>query len=133
MSVKYSIISPVRNKDKLAVKTIKGFMHAVTTHFKRFIICDGLNGNTESIIQSYCYNNQWIELINLPDGRFAISGSRTVETFNKGLVLIQKLEFDHLVKPDRIISAQLLDFFNLQTDWEEHTMFYLSEMKFIRN
>ena len=65
--MKYVLITPARNEEEFIEKTIQSVVRQTVLPLKWFIVSDGSTDKTDTIIKHYLKENQWIELIKIPE------------------------------------------------------------------
>jgi glycosyltransferase involved in cell wall biosynthesis len=101
---KYFIVSPARNEEKFIEHTLQSVIRQSLLPERWLIVDDGSNDNTAVIVERFCREFSWIELVSLPDRGFAKYGPGVVEAFDNGYELIKNKYFDYLVKLDCDLS-----------------------------
>jgi len=104
-SIKYVIISPVRNEEKNIEYTIKSVISQTLKPTKWIIVDDGSTDTTADIIKKYAINRDWISLIRLPDrGYYDLMEGGEIKAFYKGYETIKDEGYEFLAKLDGDIS-----------------------------
>lgn len=96
----YIIVSPVKDEEHYIEDTIKSVIGQTVLPYKWIIVDDGSIDNTAKIIEKYCKNYSWIELIRLSRGTQRLPGSGVINAFNAGYELIKDTDYDYIVKLD---------------------------------
>jgi glycosyltransferase involved in cell wall biosynthesis len=101
----YVIITPVNNEALYINNTLNSVVRQSQLPKKWIIVDDGSNDETASIAESYANKYSWIRLLKI-NTQFEprMGGSKVVRAFNYGYSLIDKDEFDFIVKLDGDIS-----------------------------
>ncbi len=98
--VRYVIISPVRNEEKFIGKTLHSVINQTIRPVEWIIVNDGSTDHTESIIDEYACEYQWIKKIDLQDRGFYYPGKGVVAVFNVGYKQLTTNDWEYLVKLD---------------------------------
>lgn len=110
-TVKYYIISPVRNEAKNIINTIESVISQTIRPIKWIIVNDGSTDETEKIVNKYIDNHDWISLINLHDrGYYDLMAGGEIKAFYEGYEQIKNKDYDFLVKVDGDVSFDLTYF-----------------------
>ena len=121
-SIKYIIISPVRNEEKNIEYTIQSVLSQTIKPAKWIIVDDGSSDKTPDIIKKYLPINEWMSLIQLADrGYYDLMGGGEIKAFYKGYEKICDEDFDFLVKLDGDISFDKNYFEDLYKEFELNT------------
>ena len=102
-SVKYVIITPVRDEEQFIEKTINSVVTQTITPIQWIIVNDGSKDRTGEIIDSYAKEYSWILPVHRQDRGFRKSGSGVMEAFYDGYKKINE-DFDFIVKLDGDLS-----------------------------
>src|SRR4030043_2413748 len=92
-TLKYVLISPARNEEDNIEKIINSMISQKVLPEKWVIVSDGSTDQTDDIVKKYLQDNQWMELLRMPnhgDRHFAAK----VNCFNSGYAKVKDLEFD---------------------------------------
>ena len=92
-TLKYVLITPARNEEDNIEKVINSMISQKVLPEKWVIVSDGSTDQTDDIVQKYLQDNQWMELLRMPnhaDRHFAAK----VNCFNSGYAKVKDLEFD---------------------------------------
>ena len=118
-SIKFIIISPVRNEEKNIDYTVQSVLAQTIKPAKWIIVDDGSSDKTPEIIKKYLPNNAWISLIQLADrGYYDLMGGGEIKAFYKGYETIGDEDYDFLVKLDGDISFDKKYFEDLFREFE---------------
>lgn len=104
-TIKYIIITPVRDEEHFIDKTILSVINQTIVPVKWIIVNDGSKDKTGEIIEKYSKINNWIVPVHRPDRGFRKNGSGVMEAFYDGYKKIIE-EFDFLVKLDGDLSFE---------------------------
>jgi biofilm PGA synthesis N-glycosyltransferase PgaC len=112
----YVLITAARNERDNIEKTIKSVVAQTARPYRWIVVSDGSTDGTDELVQKYCLENEWIELLrNVPREERHFGGK--VEAFNLGYAHIKALPFDLIGNLDADLSfdkdffAYLLDKF----------------------
>jgi poly-beta-1,6-N-acetyl-D-glucosamine synthase len=139
-SLKYIMISPVRNEEKNILMTIKAVCSQTIRPIKWIIVDDGSSDRTPEIVEEHAEEMNWISLMRLPDrGYYDLVGGGEIKAFYKGYEQIKGQEFDFLVKLDGDISFSATYFEDIFKEFSENprlgiaggTVFYQEGEKLI--
>ena len=92
-TLKYVLITPARNEEDNIEKVINSMISQKVLPGKWVIVSDGSTDQTDDIVKKYLQDNQWMELLRMPnhaDRHFAAK----VNCFNSGYAKVKDLEFD---------------------------------------
>jgi poly-beta-1,6-N-acetyl-D-glucosamine synthase len=99
-SVKYVIISPVRDEER----HIKGTLNSVTSQgilpAEWIIVDDGSTDRTPQIIDEYAADYPWIRIEHRPNRGVRKSGGGVIEAFYAGYGKLKSQDWDFIVKLD---------------------------------
>jgi glycosyltransferase involved in cell wall biosynthesis len=113
-SIKYIIISPVRNEEKNIEYTIKSVISQTIKPLVWIIVDDGSSDATAEIIKNHAQKHDWISLIQLPDrGHYDLMEGGEIKAFYKGYETIKEKKYEFLAKLDGDISFDKHYFENL--------------------
>ena len=101
--LKFVIISPAHNEEANIEKTIRSVISQTVKPEKWVIISDGSSDRTDEIVNRYIPQNNWIELIRLPEHRDRQFAAK-VQAFNAGYKKVKGLEYDIIGNLDADIS-----------------------------
>jgi asparagine synthase (glutamine-hydrolysing) len=102
---KYLIITPVKNEAEFIKFTLSSIIGQSHLPKKWIIVDDGSDDETAKIVESYANKYSWIELLKIKTQHESrIGGSKIVRAFNHGYSLVNKDEFDFIVKLDGDLS-----------------------------
>lgn len=96
----YILISPVKDEEQYIANTIESVLGQSILPKKWIIVDDGSSDATIDIINKYCKDLSWVELICLKRDRERIPGPAVVNAFNAGYNEIKNETFDYIVKLD---------------------------------
>jgi glycosyltransferase involved in cell wall biosynthesis len=121
-SIKYIIISPVRNEEKNIEYTLNSVISQTIKPTKWIIVDDGSSDRTPEIIQEYAMKNNWIRLIQLADrGYYDLMEASEIKAFYKGYQRIENEDYDYLSKLDGDISFDQNYYENLFTEFRSNS------------
>jgi poly-beta-1,6-N-acetyl-D-glucosamine synthase len=101
--MKYVLISPARNEEKLIEKTLVSMVAQTVVPLRWVIVDDGSTDRTAEIVEQYARRFPWIELVRRPQ-RAERSFSGKVEAFNAGLERVRLLDFEVIGNLDTDVS-----------------------------
>lgn len=102
--MKYVIVSPVRDEEKLIRFTLDSVINQTTLPGQWIIVDDGSSDRTASIVWEYAEKYPWITLVELPDRGYRMPGEGVVRAFNAGLEKVQIDLYDFIIKLDGDLS-----------------------------
>ncbi|MCP4977884.1 MAG: glycosyltransferase family 2 protein [Maribacter sp.] len=97
--MKYYIIIPAHNEEAFLEKTLQSIVLQTLQPKKVIIVNDNSTDNTEDIINDFIYNHGVFQRVNTSSSSEHMPGSKVINAFNKGLVLLDD-EYDFIVKLD---------------------------------
>jgi len=100
---KYVLITPARNEAAFIELTIASVTAQKAKPLKWIIVNDGSTDETQAIVQKYCAQHQWIELIQMPQRKERDFAGKA-RAFHSGYERIKSLEFDFVGSLDADIS-----------------------------
>lgn len=113
-SIKYIIISPVRNEEKNIEKTLESVVSQTMKPIRWVIVNDGSSDGTADIVEKYAVAFNWISLIILPDrGYYDLMSGGEIKAFYRGYDKVRNLDFHFLAKLDGDVSFDERYFENL--------------------
>jgi biofilm PGA synthesis N-glycosyltransferase PgaC len=111
MTIRYAVITPVRNEEKFLPFTIDSMKAQTTVPTKWIIVDDGSDDATREIAEAAARSTPWIEVVNRSDRGFRKAGGGVIEAFNEGYRRIEHESFDYVVKLDGDLSFEA-DYFD---------------------
>ena len=116
MSVRYIVISPVRNEERHIERTIDSVCAQSIKPIRWIIVDDGSSDGTPAIISERAKSHDWIVLLRRPDrGFYDLDGGGEIKAFLNGYECVKGWDYDYLVKLDGDVSfneAYFEDLFN---------------------
>ena len=112
-SIKYVIISPVRDEGKYIRRTIISVLSQTIPPQEWIIVDDGSTDDTPEIVAHYARKHPWIRLIHRENRGYRKLGQGVVEAFLEGYDKLRCWDYDFLVKLDGDLSFGPLYFENL--------------------
>lgn len=110
----YVLVTPARNEGDYIEKTILSVVSQTILPKKWVIVSDGSTDSTDDIVKRYMSENEWIELIRMPERRDRHFAAK-VSCFNAGYEMVKKLHYDIIGNLDADISFES-DFFEYLLD-----------------
>jgi biofilm PGA synthesis N-glycosyltransferase PgaC len=107
----YVVITPVRNEQDHLRATIESMVEQTVRPATWVIVNDGSTDETGRIAHEASSRHNWIRVVDREDRGFRKSGGGVVETFSDGYRLIEKDQWDFVVKLDGDLSFES-DFFS---------------------
>lgn len=101
---KYVVITPARNEEDYIEKTLFSMINQTILPLLWVIVDDGSNDSTPDIIQKYLGKNPWIKMVRRNDRGFRKQGGGVMEAFYEGYFLVEKMDWDFIVKLDGDLS-----------------------------
>lgn len=102
-NIPYVLISPARDEEDTIEKTIKSVISQTVLPTRWIIVSDGSTDRTDDIVKSYLVENDWIELVRLPDRRDRQFAAK-VYAFNAGYDKVKDLRYDIIGNLDADIT-----------------------------
>lgn len=99
-SVKYVIVTPVRDEEKHVEATIESVTRQTILPTEWVIVDDGSSDKTGTIIDQYSARLQWIRAIHRPDRGLRKSGGGVIEAFYAGFGALHCNDWEFIVKLD---------------------------------
>ena len=107
----YVLITPARNEAMFIEQTIKSVIRQTVLPLKWVIVSDGSTDGTDDIVKKYADENQWIELVRMPE-RAERHFAGKVHAFNAGYERVQDLKYDIIGSLDADISFDDPEYFD---------------------
>lgn len=105
-TVKYVVITPVRDEEAHLRLTIECMLQQTILPEEWIIVNDGSTDNTERIINEYADRHPWIVGVHRANRGFRKSGGGVVEAFNDGYERLRASAWDFIVKLDGDLSFE---------------------------
>lgn len=99
----YVLITPARNEETHIEKTIQSVISQTVLPKRWIIVSDGSTDRTDEIANEYIINNNWIELVRMPEHRDRQFAAK-VNCFNAGYERLKGLEYEIIGNLDADIS-----------------------------
>jgi poly-beta-1,6-N-acetyl-D-glucosamine synthase len=99
-SVRYVIITPVRDEEKYVEATIRSVTSQTILPAEWIIVDDGSSDNTAEIAERHTTQFPWIHVIRKPNRGFRKPGGGVIEAFYDGYKTLRYNDWDFLVKLD---------------------------------
>jgi poly-beta-1,6-N-acetyl-D-glucosamine synthase len=97
---RYIIISPVKDEGRFIETTLKSVVAQTIKPILWVIVDDGSGDSTPEVIERFTEKYPWIKLERLRRDHARKPGPAVVHAFNAGLLLVDHLAFDFIVKLD---------------------------------
>ena len=101
----YVLITPARNEALFIEQTIKSVIRQTALPLKWVIVSDGSTDGTDDIVKKYSEENQWIELVRMPE-RAERHFAGKVYAFNAGFLKVKDLSYDIIGNLDADITFE---------------------------
>jgi glycosyltransferase involved in cell wall biosynthesis len=101
----YVLITPARNEAAFIEQTIKSVVGQIVLPVKWVIVSDGSTDGTDEIVKKYAAENNWIELVRMPE-RTERHFAGKVHAFNAGYARAKNIKYDIIGNLDADISFQ---------------------------
>jgi glycosyltransferase involved in cell wall biosynthesis len=101
----YVLITPARNEAAFIELTIKSVISQTIKPLKWVIVSDGSTDGTDDIVKKYATENNWIELVRMPE-RVERHFAGKVYAFNAGYAQVKDLKYDIIGSLDADISFE---------------------------
>jgi len=99
-SIRYVIISPVRDEEKFIEGTIRSVLEQTTRPSEWVIVNDGSTDRTGQIIDEYANRYTWIRGVHRQNRGYRKAGGGVVDAFNDGYRTLICKDWDFIVKLD---------------------------------
>ena len=99
-TIKYVVISPVRDEELNIEKTILSMVSQSIKPVEWIIVDDGSTDNTGSIIDAYAAQYHWIKALHRNDRGFRQAGGGVIDAFYDGYNRLRSKEWAYIVKLD---------------------------------
>jgi biofilm PGA synthesis N-glycosyltransferase PgaC len=105
----YIVITPARNEARSIEMTIQSMVAQTMLPLKWVIVSDGSTDGTDDIVRRYQAQNDWIELVRMPE-RSERNFAAKVYAFNAGRARAKELPYEVIVSLDADITFDI-DYF----------------------
>jgi len=102
---KYVLITPARNEAAFIELTLASVIAQTVRPLKWIIVNDGSTDETEAIVQKYCAQHEWIELIQMPPRKERDFAGKA-HAFHAGYERLKSLQFAYIGSLDADISFE---------------------------
>jgi len=102
-SVSYVLITPARNEEAFIGNTIRAVVAQTHRPLRWIIVSDGSTDGTDDIVKSFAAENEWIELLRMPERRDRQFAAKA-NAFNAGAERLKHLRFDVIGNLDADIT-----------------------------
>jgi len=99
-TVKFCIISPVRDEGKFIAATIEAVVAQTIRPTEWIIVNDGSADGTVAILDRYALQYPWIRALHRPNRGFRSPGGGVIEAFDEGYRALRVLDWQFIVKLD---------------------------------
>jgi biofilm PGA synthesis N-glycosyltransferase PgaC len=99
-SLRYVIISPVRDEGQFLECTINSVLGQTIHPSEWIIVDDGSTDNTGAIVDRYASSYSWIRGVHRENRGFRKAGGGVVEAFNDGYRMLSRRDWEFVVKLD---------------------------------
>jgi glycosyltransferase involved in cell wall biosynthesis len=99
----YVLVTPARNEEAFIEATLRAVIKQNVIPAKWVIVSDGSTDQTDAIVERYCSEHLWIELIRLPSRRERHFAAKA-NAFNVGYARVRDLSFDLIANLDSDIT-----------------------------
>src|SRR5258708_7146978 len=99
----YVLVTPARNEAEFIELTPKSVIQQTTRPLRWVIVSDGSTDGTDEIVKKYAVENDWIELVRVPE-RSERHFAGKVHAFNVGYAKVRPLQCDVIANLDADIS-----------------------------
>src|ERR1035438_4414918 len=104
MSIKYVVVTPVRDEEAYLRVTIESMIGQNIRPVEYVVVNDGSRDKTGEIIDEYARRHSWIRAVHRKDRGFRKVGGGIIEAFNAGLEAATCKDWDFLSKMDGDLS-----------------------------
>ena len=105
-ATRYAVVTPVRNEQEYLPLTIRSMVAQSIRPAHWVIVDDGSRDVTGRIAQEAARLNPWIQAVHRPDRGFRKAGGGVIDAFYDGYRLVEKDDWDYLVKLDGDLSFE---------------------------
>jgi poly-beta-1,6-N-acetyl-D-glucosamine synthase len=102
--MKYVVISPVRNEANHLPLMVESMIAQSVIPAQWIIVNDGSTDETRSIAEAAAREYPWIRVVNRPDRGFRKAGGGVIDALYEGYQLVDREDWDYLVKLDGDLS-----------------------------
>jgi len=102
-NLKYVVITPARNEAAALEQTIRAMMAQTVRPVRWVIVSDGSTDNTDNIVNNYSLEQEWIELVRMPERKERHFAGK-VNAFNAGYARVADLDYDVVANLDADIT-----------------------------
>jgi glycosyltransferase involved in cell wall biosynthesis len=103
---RYVVITPVRDEESFIAATIECMIRQSLRPVEWIIVNDGSTDKTGEIIDEYAQRHSWIRACHRGNRGFRKAGGGVVEAFNDGYQMLQRRDWEFLVKFDGDLSFE---------------------------
>jgi glycosyltransferase involved in cell wall biosynthesis len=103
IQTQFVLITPARNEERFLEQTIRSMLSQTAKPVKWVIVSDGSTDGTDEIVRKYAAENNWIELVHMPDHRDRQFAAK-VQCFNAGCQRLKGMAYDVIGSLDADIT-----------------------------
>lgn len=104
MSIRYVVVSPVRDEREHLAKTVESVIGQTIRPAEWVIVNDGSTDGTAEIIDRYAARYPWLHAVHRENRGFRKSGGGVMEAFSEGYGHLGSADWEYLVKLDGDLS-----------------------------
>ena len=101
--LKYVLVTPARDEVRFIESALRSVVAQKVRPLKWVVVSDGSTDGTDEVVEKYCVEYCWIELIRMPH-RMGRDFAGKVHAFNAGYARVKKLQYDVIGSMDADIS-----------------------------
>jgi poly-beta-1,6-N-acetyl-D-glucosamine synthase len=101
--LRYILVTPARDEVRFIESVIRSVVMQKARPIKWVIVSDGSTDGTDEVVEKYCAEYTWIELIRMPQRRRRDFAGK-VHAFNAGYERVKNLQYDAIGSMDADIS-----------------------------
>jgi glycosyltransferase involved in cell wall biosynthesis len=101
----YVLVTPARNEAQLIERTIRSVMAQTVRPLRWVIVSDGSTDGTDEIVRRYAAENDWIELLRMPE-RTERHFAGKAHAFNAGKARVDHLPYEVIANLDGDITFE---------------------------
>jgi poly-beta-1,6-N-acetyl-D-glucosamine synthase len=110
----YVLVTPARNEARFIDLTIQSVVRQQLRPLKWIIVSDGSTDGTDEIVNSYCAQHDWIELVKTPERKQRHFAGK-VDAFNVGYDRVKDLKYNLIGNLDADVSFEDAEYFKFLT------------------
>lgn len=97
--MRFYIVIPAHNEAEYIKLTLDSLVQQTVLPTQVIVVNDHSTDNTATVVESYCENHSWIQLLNISSTEAHMPGSKVIQAFNKGYALLDE-NYDIIIKLD---------------------------------